>query len=284
MVEVDGLEGDDKFFVQSTAFGVATRVIGGLGSDTINVAGDVTGDVVSRELEGTSGAINHDVSSTDPLYDGLVVDGVDLTVARANQGQVIIEESDGFTDVREGGAGDSYIVYLAAQPTGNVYVTVSAAMSPHDEQLLGGDTFLVSETPVDYDRDVIIDGVLVHIPKRAIVLVFTPAAWDKAHAQTVSLTAVNDTFAEGDRVVVASHSVISSDPAFDHAVVRNVEVTIHDNDLAAVSVVQLDPSLNPDNATTVVEGTSATETSDSFLVRLSFQPVRQRHGRAAAER
>ena len=36
VVEVDGLEGDDEFFVQSTAFGVAYRVIGGLGSDTID--------------------------------------------------------------------------------------------------------------------------------------------------------------------------------------------------------------------------------------------------------
>ena len=72
---------------------------------------------------------------------------------------------------------------------------------------------------------------------------------------------------------MASQSVISSDPAFDHAVVRNVEVTIHDNDLAGCLVVQLDPSLNPDNTTTVVEGTSTTETSDSFLVRLSFHPA-----------
>ena len=37
IVEVDGLEGDDEFFVQSTAFGVAYRMIGGLGSDTMNV-------------------------------------------------------------------------------------------------------------------------------------------------------------------------------------------------------------------------------------------------------
>jgi hypothetical protein len=42
VIEVDGLEGDDEFFVQSTAFGVSYRVIGGLGSDTINVTGDVT--------------------------------------------------------------------------------------------------------------------------------------------------------------------------------------------------------------------------------------------------
>ena len=54
VVEVDGLEGDDEFFVQSTAFGVAYRVIGGLGSDSINVTGDVTEDIVTRELEGTA--------------------------------------------------------------------------------------------------------------------------------------------------------------------------------------------------------------------------------------
>ena len=37
VVEVDGLEGDDQFFVQSTAYGVAYRMIGGLGSDMISV-------------------------------------------------------------------------------------------------------------------------------------------------------------------------------------------------------------------------------------------------------
>ncbi len=61
VVEVDGLEGDDQFFVVSTPFGVATRVIGGLGSDTFNVAGDVTETIVSRELEGRGGVINHQV-------------------------------------------------------------------------------------------------------------------------------------------------------------------------------------------------------------------------------
>ena len=47
-IEVDGLEGDDEFFIQSTEFGVAYRVIGGLGSDTINVTGDVTAEYLAR--------------------------------------------------------------------------------------------------------------------------------------------------------------------------------------------------------------------------------------------
>src|SRR6185295_9172818 len=74
VVEVDGLEGDDEFFVQSTAFGVAYRVIGGLGSDTINVTGDVVEDIIVRELEGISGSVDHLVTSGDPDYDGLVID------------------------------------------------------------------------------------------------------------------------------------------------------------------------------------------------------------------
>ena len=57
-------------------------MIGGLGSDTINVGGDVVEDIVTRELEGvSSGAIDHLVTSDDPLYDGLPVDGIDYNVA-----------------------------------------------------------------------------------------------------------------------------------------------------------------------------------------------------------
>ena len=82
IVEVDGLEGDDEFFVQSTAFGVAYRVIGGLGSDTINVTGDVTEDIVTRELEGISGAVDHLVRSRPTsTTTALPVDGIELNVA-----------------------------------------------------------------------------------------------------------------------------------------------------------------------------------------------------------
>ena len=89
-----------------------------------------------RELEGVSGAVNHLVFSGDPLYDGLVVDGIDVNVATPTSGNVIITETGGFTAVREGGpvAIDKYFVRLAADPGANiVYVTVSAARSPQEE-------------------------------------------------------------------------------------------------------------------------------------------------------
>ncbi len=47
VVEVDGMEGDDEFFVLSTVAGATTRVIGNLGSDAFNVAGDVVEDIAT---------------------------------------------------------------------------------------------------------------------------------------------------------------------------------------------------------------------------------------------
>ena len=44
----------------------------------------------------------------------------------------------------------------------------------------------------------------------------------------------------GDRTVTISHSVLSADPVFNHAIVRNVEVTVHDNDQPGIIVTQLD--------------------------------------------
>ena len=86
VLEIDALEGDDTIDVLSTAPGVETRVIGGLGSDIVNVGSDVVGDVFARDIEGTSGTVNHLVTSNDPNYNGLVVNGVDLSVARPGAG------------------------------------------------------------------------------------------------------------------------------------------------------------------------------------------------------
>ena len=48
-LEVNGMEGDDTFFVLSTSASVATTVIGHLGNDTFHVTGDVTLPIVSTD-------------------------------------------------------------------------------------------------------------------------------------------------------------------------------------------------------------------------------------------
>jgi hypothetical protein len=300
VVEIDGLEGDDQFFVQSTAFGTAYRLVGGLGSDVFNVAGDVTTGIVTRELEGVSGTVNHRTMSDDPRYKGLVVDGFNYNVASAEEGAVVITESGGFTSVTEGGgrtAVDNYFVRLARQPQPGqkVYVTVSAARSPQEEaddtlanpaslQDGPGDTIWISTTApadpndplaADFQRFVWINGVLTPVASRAVVLVFDHTDWDTD--QEVFVFAVDDDRSEGDRVVVIQHSVISADPAFDAAGVANVEVLVRDNDTPGVRVTQIQPgSYNSgtgqfieDDRTLVIEGDTITGLRDELLVQLA---------------
>ena len=301
VVEVDGLEGDDQFFVLSTAYGVAYRVIGGLGSDTINVAGDVTTDIVTRELEGLSGTIDHRVTSAnDPLYNGLPVDGLDYNLATPDTGVVVIEETGSGTAVREGGSIaiptiDSYAVYLASAPSAPVYVTVSAARSPQEEAdnastatnplplpngnadtiwlCLGNGTPGECSTQSDFQRHKVVNGVVVDEAGRAIVLTFDSTHWDSSNKKIVYMYAVDDPRSEGDRVVVIQHSVISADPRFDGALVRNVEVTVYDNDTPGVFVSQVAPgTTTEDGLSLVIEGTNVTQLTDDVLIQLAKAP------------
>jgi hypothetical protein len=379
VLEVDALEGDDTIDVLSTPPGMAVRVIGGAGNNTINVAGDVAGDVVSRDINGTSGVINHRLTSSDSAYNNLVADGIDLSVARPNQGQVIITEPKGFTDVTEGQGEDSYLVRLATapQPGKTVYVVATTALAPQAQHgnsglvnsgdvtdtlasgLLGVDSVLVSEsttigaltftpggglvgdtisrttgswltdgyasgdlitvtgtmfnnqsfmvqnvlpltltltsiggvttetalnaTVALYDRNILLNNSTQNtaIPKRAIVLVFNSLNYNQN--QVVHVDAPLTMGAVGDRVVAISHTVLSDDPNFDHALVRNVEVTIHDPNLAQTFVTQLDPFSNTgpakyknhlnDNETSVLMGDATTAVNDLFAVELSRAPA-----------
>jgi Bacterial Ig-like domain/RTX calcium-binding nonapeptide repeat (4 copies) len=292
VLEIDALEGDDTIDVLSTSPGVETRVFGGLGSDTVNVGGDVVGDVFARDIEGSSGTVNEQVSSQDPNYNGLAAPGVNLSVARPGQGQVVITQSDGFTAVYENGcfklaadaagtcvpALDSYTVQLAAAPAPGttVYVTESAAQAPQDEGP-GAKTILLCAVTAsddcmsesDYYTTVWENGVEVQVPNYSVVLAFTSANTP----QTVFLWAPDDGIAQGNRDVSISSSVLSTDPAFDGAQVTNVLATLYDGDGPGLLVTQLDPTTHvADNVTTVLEGTSTpidTAVSDLYSVQLT---------------
>ncbi|MEO6021102.1 MAG: calcium-binding protein [Knoellia sp.] len=299
VVEVDGLEGDDQFFVQSTAYGVAYRVIGGLGSDSISVTGDVTSDIVTRELEGLSGAVDHIVTSaTDVGYDGLTADGVPYNLATQDRGIVVIRELPGGTQVREGAAGTGviksythYTVELAAAPTANVYVTVSAGWSPSQEAngspinpaplpngvgdsvwLCVGTTDSQCDELSEFQRHLVVNGQVMDEAGRAMTLTFTPGNWSTP--QRVYLWAVDDPRAEGDRVVVLQHGVISADARFDGAAVRQVNALVYDNDTPGVYAVPVTPGgTDVDGRTVVIEGSASTERTDDVLLSLAKAPT-----------
>ena len=256
-ITVDGLEGNDNFFVLSTPADVAVNVVGGIGWDTFNVGGDVTLPIVSRDLEGISAVINHQVTSTDPAYDNLPAEGVDLHVATPASGQIVIEESGGATTVGEAGATeDSYDVSLAAAPTDDVYITVSAAGSPSEAGALGAATLLVS-----------IDGGATFQP--AAVLTFaagTPAGTKK----TVTVKAIDDVAPEGDGLVIVSMSSRSLDDDFNHVAIRNVKVRVLDDDQPGLRLTHTDLD------TVVLEEDAAAGThglTDSYTLELAKAPA-----------
>ena len=226
-VEIDGMEGNDHFYVLSTNPKVITTIIGNLGTDTFDVGGDVTGTIVALSVEGASGFINHTVFSLDPAFNGAYAPGIRLNVATPAIGGVVVTQSGGKSSVVEDGgtaAQDDYTLKMAdsspSTPT-VAYITVSAALAPSKDLAAGGGSILVSA-----------DGGATWW--EALVLTFDtsqttgPTAW--ARTQTILFRAISDTAQEGDKTIVISHSIESTNPAYDRLNIANVEVKVYDDD------------------------------------------------------
>jgi len=198
----------------------------------------------------------------------------------------------------EAGVFDFYTVRLAQELEAGqvVYVTVSASRSNQEERdgydlnpdpLIDGEgdtiwlgkydpTGLLSAGGADvvrgdFQRTIYVDGVATQVANRAIVLRFDHTNWNVE--QSVFVYAPDDPRSEGDRVVVVQHSVISNAPLYNGIDVRNVEVTVIDNDTPGVQITEIDPvSGVNDGRTLVVEGNSVTQLQDAFLVQLSRAP------------
>ena len=176
---------------------------------------------------------------------------------------------------------DSYTVVLADKPTSNVYVTVSAAGSPQDQRpdangLSAATVYLCAgamascNTDASFYRTVYLDGVPTNLPSQTLVLVFTPSDYNTP--QTVTVAAADDTEPQGTITTAISQSVVSADPQYANDIVRNVEVTVHDNLTPGVDIAQLDASGNTDTSTTVIMGTSTTQLTDTFNIEPPSQP------------
>ncbi|WP_052700636.1 FG-GAP-like repeat-containing protein [Methylocucumis oryzae] len=159
---------------------------------------------------------------------------------------VTIVQSGGSTNVAEGGASDTYTVVLKNQPTADVTITFQT------------------------------NG---QISTNTTNLVFTPANWNVA--QTVKVTAINDNVGEGKHTAVISHTVSSTDPAYNGAFSLPVVANITDNDLPKANPKFIAPLTNPFGLS---ENPSFLQTAfvdidgdgdlDAFQNGSSFGPVR----------
>ncbi len=228
-LEVDGLEGDDTFYIQSTNIDAITTIIGGLGSDTFNVGGSVLKPIISASSGGQSGIINH-IANADPITDGgyatLLAQGVNILVKPVDPTTpVVITTSGSDTSVREGdGLFDTYTLRMPALPADEMsraWITVSGAL-PSSSQSVGARGVLVS-----------LDGTTW---SEQLVVAFDAVNWNAE--RTIFVKAADDTAEEGGTTAIISHSIISTDADLNGARIGNVSVAVGDDDAAAIVITQ----------------------------------------------
>ncbi|MGZ6950143.1 MAG: hypothetical protein ACXVJY_18890, partial [Ilumatobacteraceae bacterium] len=272
-VEVDGLGGNDNFFVLSTAPGVVTVLDGGNGSDTFNVGGDVTGQVVALNPDGTAATINHSVSSNDPLFNNIYAAGVPLTVGSANVGQVVVGQP----------AGGLNLVSGTNPPPGASQATYTVSLGPNRSQVDPGTIWYmtVAAAPTSLSTggtglQVSTDGVNWF---SALVLTFDStaapgSATDWARVQTIDVRAQPGSVLS-DATVELMHSIFST-TGFSSAIagfaavpISAVDVHVIDGDVPGLIVT------TPPSGLDVIEGAAGNANSTSltqYQVTLTGDP------------
>jgi|GEM_PF-6918000 len=265
-VIVDGAEGNDRFFVFSTAIDTVTELDGDLGSNTFFIGGDPQGGapipVVSNDLRGYSGVIQHGVTSNDPSYNGIAVDGLSANIEDNNESNIIVTETDGYSRVTRGATSggqhyqyDSYTLRLSRPPKPGMNATINVVVgdpSPAN-QAMGAKTLefwnALTSTWVPYN-------------------LLPPLIFDSTHPwnvpQTVKYRAALDIAEQGTRFVYINNTAQhSTDPDYANAKIRSAKVQVNDNNKAGVLITPAGLGL------TVLEGGF----TDAFNVQLTRPPT-----------
>ncbi|MBL9115743.1 MAG: DUF1800 family protein [Verrucomicrobiaceae bacterium] len=186
-----------------------------------------------------SAFITHNVSSTDSIYHGTNSPVVGVTVTD-NDPALAIAQTNIFTTVKEGGT-------AGTGGTPNVSDTFTVGMNGRNPAT--GTTVTVTLVP---------DGNVTVSPS---VLTFTSSS---TAAQTVTVTAVDDTAEEGGiHTGWINFSVTSNDTYFNGSFVPPIQAQVTDNDSPGITVVE------SSGTTASTEG----GTGDSFTLALTKQPT-----------
>lgn len=216
-------------------------VPGALFFPAVNWATTATITVTGVDDEVDDGDVNFsiitgDVTSTDPLYDGLIgTDLNDVSVVNVDNDTAgfTLSQTSGTTEATEGGSGDQLTYVLNSQPTEDVTIIIAT-----DAQTdVGG-------------------GPIAPWP-----IVFTSANWDTP--QTITVNAYDDTIEEGTHSGSINSTATSLDPNYEGATVPDVTVSITDNDNAGINIT------HSGGITQVIEG----GTTDTLSYTLNSEPI-----------
>ncbi len=169
-----------------------------------------------------SGTIAHTVTSTDTKYSGQTVQDVNVAITDNDTAGVIITPTS--TNATEGGAEGSYTVKLNSQPNAPVNLSFNTRSQ------------IKAISTINFDS----------------------SNWNVP--QTITVTAIDDSKAEGTHTGTISHFVTSADTKYSSTAVQDVNVAITDNDTAGVSITS--------TSTTATEGGA----TGSYTVKLNSQP------------
>ncbi|MBX7147565.1 hypothetical protein K1X76_00645 [bacterium] len=257
---------DDSYALNITQSGGSTNVTEGTGSDTFtitldsapsndvditltpgsdlavddatltftsgnwNVPQTVTVTAVDDALnEGAhTDTITYAISSADNNYDTLTGTAITANITDNDTPGVTITETSGSTSVTEGGSTDTYTIVLASQPTDDVTISLSSS---------------------------------AQVSRSSASVIFTSGNWNTP--QTITLTAVDDSLAEGNSNVTLTHTVTSNDGGYDGISAASVSVAIVDNDSAGITVTQ------SGGTTGITEGS----TTDTYTIVLTSEPT-----------
>ena len=170
---------------------------GALVLDNLDIWSAAGGQYVAKDfvipVSVTDGVLNLQFT---PSVDNAKISAIRVDPAPTDT--VAVTQSGGSTAVTEGGATDTLSLALASQPTANVTVTV------------GGNADVTAAPNT---------------------LTFTAANWNVA--QTVTVSAVNDTLAEGPETASVTFATSSSDARYNNLSIAPVPVSVTDNDQPA---------------------------------------------------
>ena len=292
-VVVDGQDGNDRFYVQSTSPNVDLELIGGLGSDTFDIGGagsNIPITVVSNTLQGHSGLIAQMVSSADLTYDSLAAQWVSANVADGDAPGIVVSQVSPLVVFENQDPNlasmqqNKYSIVLTQAPTENVTVTAAPPALTEQDRLNGAENIMLA---------VCTDSSCT-TPKAApaavgVTLTFTRDNW--FIPQWVEVSAQDDLLAEGTRFIPIVTSVFQgSSPndggAYDGLPVASELVQVVDADSQSVVVTPYDLGTNkPESGLLVAEnpcGTTPSTSStcqggdlpakDAYQVVLSKQP------------
>ncbi|MEG5042772.1 MULTISPECIES: DUF4347 domain-containing protein, partial [unclassified Microcoleus] len=190
-----------------------------------NVAKTVTVTATDdSKAEGThSGTIAHTVTSTDTKYSGTTIQDVNVAITDNETAGVSITPTS--TTAAEGGANGSYELKLTSQPIAPVSLNFNTGS---EINALG-------------------------------TITFDSTNWNVA--KTVTVTATDDSKAEGTHSGTIAHTVTSTDTKYSGTTIQDVNVAITDNETAGVSITP--------TSTTAAEGGA----NGSYTVKLNSQPI-----------